>query len=153
MAVKTITVKGTPIRKERTANAAITPGHLVEVMSTGNLRVHATAGGIAQRAFALEDDLKGSEIGTAYTALNRAQYGVFRSGDEVNAILANGETAVIGSPLESAGDGTLRVHQPEASATPSGVSFDVVGFALAALDLSGSSGADPASSRIIMEVV
>ena len=39
MAYKTIVLKGQGTASEATANAAITPGHLVELMSTGNIRV------------------------------------------------------------------------------------------------------------------
>ena len=153
MAYKTIKVKWmTPgLQKEATANAAITPGHLVEIMSTAKIRVHATAGGTAQRAFALEDFNKGGEIGTAYTAANKAQYGIFRPGDEVYAHLYNGETAVIGSKLESQGDGTLRVVDVDTSALTVNVQ-SVVGTALEAVDMSGSDDADP-TGRILIEIM
>jgi hypothetical protein len=139
------------LQKEATANAAITPGHLVELMSTGKLRVHATAGGSAQRAFALEDELQGRPITTAYTAANKAQYGIFRAGDVVNAILYNGETAIIGSFLESQGDGTLRVVDVDSAFTDIS-DHSIVGVALEAVDMSGSTGADP-SARILIEIM
>ena len=106
---KTISLKGESILKERKANAAITPGHLVELMSTGNIRVHATVGGQAQRAFALEQDLIGRGIDDAYAANDSARYAVFQPGAEVLALLATGESCSIGDFLESAGNGTLQV--------------------------------------------
>lgn len=154
-AQRTITVKGDPIRNERTGTGAITPGHLVELISTGNVQVHSTAGGNAQRSFAVEDDLQGNEISEAYVTLNQVQYNVFNSGDVVNALLANGETAVIGSLLESAGDGTLQVHDPQAEADSSNVTFlpsNIIGQAIEAVDLSGSSAVDP-SARILVEII
>ncbi len=154
MAYKTITILGTPIIKEYIANAAITPGHLCEVMSTGKARVHATAGGTAQTMFALEDENLGGEIGTAYTADNIARFGIFRPGDEVFGLLADGQTAIIGSFLESTNDGTLTVYS-EASGVVSGAELadhSIVGKALEAVDMSGSAGVDP-SPRIRFEVM
>jgi hypothetical protein len=151
MAYKKIPILGTPVIKEYTANAAITPGHLCEIMSTGKVRVHSTAGGTAQKMFALEDSLQGKEIGDAYTAANVCQLGIFRPGDEVFALLYNGETAVIGSKLESQGDGTLRVVDADASTGDVGIQ-SIVGIALQAVDMSGSSGVDP-SARIRIEIL
>ncbi len=147
---KTIILKGMGIRNERVANAAITPGHLVETMSTGYVRVHATAGGHGQKAFAVEDDLQGNTISTAYATSGRVQYEVMQRGAVVNALIADGSTVVIGSPLESAGDGTLQVYVADDSASiPTN---NIVGYAIEALDLSDSSGADPASARCAVEV-
>jgi hypothetical protein len=102
--------------------------------------------------FALEDELQGNEITVVYAANNIAQYGIFSAGSEVYSILSDGETAVIGSFLESNGDGDLRVNTGDsASATANAESL--VGIAREALDLSGSSGADPASRRIRVEVI
>src|SRR5512146_1628351 len=101
MAKNTIALKGDYVRKERKANAAITPGHLVEIMTTGNLRKHATPGGAAQRAFALENDLIGKGVDDAYAANDSALYGVFAPGAEVYALLLTGESCNIGDFLES----------------------------------------------------
>lgn len=147
----------TPIREEALANAAITPGHLIELMSTGKIKVHASAGGNVKGAFfALEDELQGREIGTAYTAGELVQYNHFRPGDRVNAILADGETVVIGDELMSAGDGTLKkyVAQQDVSADITTIAPNlIVGIARTALDLSGSSAADPASARITCQII
>ncbi len=113
MASNTIVVKGVGIRKERIANAAINPGHLVEVMSTDKLRVHASAGGVAQRAFAVENEVFGDDRTTAYAALDNVLYEVLMQGQELYAKLAASAPAiVIGDALESAGDGTLRKQVP-----------------------------------------
>jgi hypothetical protein len=142
MAIKTITVKGNPVVEEYTVNAALYPGMLCELMSTGNVRAHASAGETAERMFALEDENQGNEIGDAYTASNKGQFGIFRPGDQVYARLANGETAVIGSKLESNGDGYLRVFVEDSSALTVQVQC-IVCVALEAVDMSGSSAADP----------
>jgi len=149
MATKTITVSGDPVRREYIAEGAVTPGHLCELVSTG-IKSHATAGGRAAAIFALEDDLQGNEIGTAYTDNNQVQTGHFKPGDRVYALLANGENASVGSWLESAGDGTLRVVDADSSVGLV-VTGSVIGFATEAVDMSGSSGVDP-SGRIIVEI-
>ena len=151
MASNTITVKGDPIRYEYVCNAAITPGHLCEIMSTGNARVHATAGGAAEKLIALEDENQGGEIGTAYTASNIGLFGIFKPGDVAYMLLANGETAAIGSKLESYGDGTLRVVDTDTSAGTIEVG-SIVGVALEAVDMSSSSSVDP-SGRIKVRIM
>lgn len=110
-APKTILLRGTPAAREGIANAAITPGYLIEQMSTGNFRKHATAGGVAPaKLFAREEEYVGGGIDTAYAASDRLPYWDCRSGDQVYAVLAAAAAAiVIGSVLESAGDGTLRL--------------------------------------------
>lgn len=156
---KTIILKGLGIRKEAAASGAVTPGHLVEKISTGAVKAHATAGGNAQRAFAVENDLIGATIDTDYASASRVQYNVMARGEEVNALLANGQTVVIGDPLESAGDGTLQKHVPDtesifadSSADPSAIYTEpIVGYALEAVDMSDSSAADP-SARIAVEM-
>jgi len=149
MSNNTIILKGCGIRKERTANASITPGHLVEVMSTGKVRVHATAGGHAQKAFAVENDLIGDGITTAYAAAAQVQYEVMERGAEVYALIANGQTIVIGDPLESAGNGELRKYTHDSAGLDT--TNNIVAYALAAVDMSDSSAADP-NGRCAVEV-
>ena len=149
MSNNTIILKGCGIRKERTANASITPGHLVEVMSTGKLRVHATAGGHAQKAFAVENDLIGAGIATAYAAASQVQYEVMERGAEVYALIANGQTIAIGDPLESAGNGELRKYTHDSAGLDT--TNNIVAYALAAVDMSDSSAADP-NGRCAVEV-
>lgn len=156
---KTIILKGLGIRKEAAASGAVTPGHLVEKISTGAVKAHATAGGNAQKAFAVENDLIGATIDTDYASASRVQYNVMTRGEEVNALLANGQTVVIGDPLESAGDGTLQKHTPDteslgadSSANLTTIYSDqIVGYAMEAVDMSDSSAADP-SARIAIEI-
>lgn len=150
MAYRTITLMGDPVVKEYTGAAAITPGYLAEIDSNGEVQAHSTAGGSAQRRFALEDENQGKGISDDYAADTIVKCGVFKPGDEVYAKLADGETAVIGSKLESAGDGTLRVVDADASVGDIGVQ-SIVGEACEAVDMSGSSGEDPAG-RIRVEL-
>lgn len=152
MAYKTIIINGEPIRIEHNAAAAITPGFLCELASTGKAQKHSTAGGTAERMFAIEDENQGKGIGDDYATDNVCLLGIFRPGEEVNALLADGENAAIGSKLESNGDGYLRVVDADASVGDISIQ-SVVGVALVALDMSGSSGVDPASQRIRIRVM
>lgn len=109
-APKIIALSGHPMRYEYVANAAITPGHLVEVMSTGKIRKHATAGGVSpSRWFADLEEYAGGTIDTAYAGGDQVPVLSCRPGDRVYATVAAGAAAiVIGDVLESAGDGSLR---------------------------------------------
>ncbi|HEQ98823.1 MAG TPA: hypothetical protein ENO22_05730 [candidate division Zixibacteria bacterium] len=152
MSYNTITIKGDPVRIERAAAAAITPGFLIELTSADKFQAHSTAGGSAATIFALEDENQGKEISDAYSTSNEVLAAIFRPGEEAYALLADGENAAIGSKLESNGNGYLRVVDTDASAGDIGVQ-SVVGIALEALDMSGSSGADPSSQRIRILVI
>jgi len=137
--------------EEYEANAAITPGMLIEIMSTGKVRAHANTGQTALPMFALEDELQGNGIADAYASGDRVQAWVASRGEIVYALLANGETAVIGSFLESNGDGYLKVYSADSAGVVEYPS-SIVGQALEAVDMSGSSGADP-SGRIKVRII
>lgn len=124
--------KYSDVIEELVAASAITPGMLVEEASTGKAQAHSTAGGNAVVMFALEDELQGKEIDDDYAADDPVQIWVPYRGDQVNAILVDGESVAIGDLLESNGDGTLRKL---ASGEP-------IAQAREALDLSDSSGGE-----------
>ena len=150
MARQTITIKGNGIRNEGDAGGTITPGHLVERLTT-TVVVHNSASGNAQTSFAIENDLVGDGIDVDYTVDNRVQYSVFGPGEQVYAILAAGESVVVGDFLESAGDGTLQLHTAEAgSGEAQDASKMIVGIATEILDLSASG---VAAARLIVEIV
>lgn len=151
MASNTIVLKGPVQRIEGTANAAITPGHLCELMSTGKYRKHATLGGNAEKLFAIEDDHQGNGISTDYAAAAQVQMVACSPGAEIYALLNNGENAAVGNFLESAGNGTLQVLDADASVGLVKTN-SIVAVALEAVDMSGSSGVDP-SGRIKVRVV
>ena len=147
----TIVVHGDGVQFEALANAAITPGQLVEEMSTGKIRKHATAGAAAQKAFALEDFLQGKTIAQDISANNVCLYRCFRLGDEVYAILADGENVAVGDKLESAGGGELRkqvLTSSGAVANPAGL----IGFAREAVDASDSKATPVDSRRLIVRI-
>ena len=144
------------IIEEYEANAAIMPGMLIELMSTGKVRAHATAQGNALPMFALEDELQGKSIDDAYAAADRVQCWVPVRGEQVYAILADGESVSIGDSLESNGDGYLRKHVADTGAWEGSEAGSltvypnpIVGIALEAVDLSASSGASGESSGTV----
>ena len=150
MAYRTISIDTDARDKEGIASGAITPGHLLERTSTADtVKVHATAGGKAQRLFAIEDEHQGKEIGDAYVSAQRTFFKTFQPGDRVYALIANGEAIAIGDWLVSAGDGTLKEADADSSGTL--VEQDILGVAVMACDMSDSSLADP-SPRCIVEI-
>jgi len=162
MGYKTIMVSGDGAPKEGIASGAITPGQLLSRTSAaGTFIRHATQGGdIVPKIVAVEDDLQGNEIEDDYATTARVFARIVQPGDEVNCLLADGQNAAIGDELESNGDGDLKTHT--AAASNSNGAFDeggesiysqpIFGVALEALDMSDTSGADPASRRILVEV-
>ena len=141
MTIRTIVLKGDPPRFEDLADGTITPGFLIEKTATG-VKAHATSGGNAAKMFAIENALQGDEIGDNYTAGDRVQYVHAKSGDEIYAYLADGQDVSVNSPLESNGNGYLKLHTPpvESSERTGTEYYDaIVGYALEALSL-GTSG-------------
>jgi hypothetical protein len=150
MAKKTIKLKAYgDIHNEYDANAAITPGMLIELMITNKVRAHSSAGNNALPMFALENDLQGNDIDDAYSEDDKVQCWIPRRGDEVFAILADGENVAIGQFGDSNGDGYLRRHVVEEetwAVSEAGTvlvrPLQIVCIFLEAKDLSGSSGAE-----------
>jgi hypothetical protein len=140
---RTIRLKGDPLQKEALATAvAITPGYLVErVSGASTIQAHSTAGGKAQKNFAIEDAGQGKQISDAYAVSVQIQFIACRAGDEVDAVLQDGEIIVIGDWLESNGDGTLRKLIEvdfSASASSNLQGENVIGQALEAKSPSGA---------------
>lgn len=149
MAYNTIVVKGYPMRKEDVAAEAITPGHLIDLNSSNRLIKHAGAAKTASARFAIENEVFGQGIDVAYINNDNVLYGIFRPGDEVNALVAPSASAiVIGDELESAGNGTLRKVATD-TATSQDERNAVVAIALQAIDNSAGGTA----ARILVEIV
>lgn len=134
------------IQKELIANAAITPGMLVERMSTGKVRKHATAGGNSQRAFAIENDLEGEEVETDIDSGDICRFKICQRGNEVYAWATTSQTLNAGDAVESAGNGFLRKHTTDSAGV---VSYPeaIVGFVLEACTTTSAAG------RLLIEVV
>jgi len=142
MAKNTIKLKKySDIIEEYEAEAASTPGMLIEMTSSGTVQAHSNAGQTAEKIFALENELEGKGIDDAYAEEDQVQCWVAGRGDQVNAILAGGEDVDIGDKLESNGSGYLQKVVAESAG---GITYpgSVVCVALEALDLSGSSGTE-----------
>ena len=153
MAQNSIIVQSfTKVQKEYTATAvAITPGMLVEITSAGLVQAHSGVAANVIPMFALEDELQGRGIATNYGVSTRVQVWIPRRGDEVYALLADGQTAVIGSFLESNGAGALQVFvadEPSDQQYPA----NIVGQAMEAVDLSDSANLS-ALGRIIIRIL
>jgi len=150
MAYNTIKIKKyVDIIVEKAANAAITPGMLIEEMSTGKVRAHATAQGNVLPMFALENELEGEGIDDAYAADDRVQCWIPQRGEEVYAIVADEMAIAIGDWLASNGDGYLREHVAETESwavSEAGavtvLPLAIVAQALEAVDTSDSSGGE-----------
>lgn len=145
---ETILLKGSPLRKQADAAGAITPGHLVARTSATEVNVHPTAGGNAQKAFAVENDFAGDGIDHAYQTGEAVQYDVFYPGCEVYALLADNQNATVGSFLQSNGDGTLRVLAAAGAANT--LTETIVGTVIQAVDTRGGASAP---ARIKVEVM
>lgn len=130
------------IEEIKSTAALITPGMLLEQHSDGYVRAHATAGGNAIPMFALEDELQGKEITDQYAVSTLVQVWIPNRGDQVYAILADGNEVEIGSFLESDGNGFLQLHAVDtASSQEAFTSYtnQIVAVSLEHKDTSGGS--------------
>ena len=117
---------------EKVPAAAFYPGHLLELTTSDTVQKHSSQNGIVTPPmFAIEDNIQGNTIDTAYATTGRAQVWIPQRGDEVYAVLADGQNVSIGSKLASNGDGTLKIH-----------TANIIAVATEALDLSDSSGGE-----------
>ena len=97
------------VHEEARAGGAVRPGDLIDVASTGKVIKHPTAGGWAEKAFALEDALQGRDIDTNYAADELVSFTICKPGDIVYAWLSGGEVTTLDDFLTSNGDGAWKV--------------------------------------------
>lgn len=144
MAYKTILIKAhpEPVLEEYKADAILSPGYLLEINSTNEVKKHATSGGKCYALFALENSQQGKSITDDYALGEQVYCWWPRTGDEVLAKLANGENVVQGDYLESNGDGQLKKLVADTSALSIKVG-SLKFMANEAVDMSGSTLADP----------
>lgn len=141
--------KYSDIIEEYEAAGTITPGMLVELTSAGKVQAHSTAGEFAEKIFALENELEGEDIDDDYASGDQVQCWVAGRGDQVYAVLADGENIAIGDVLESDGNGALQ----EASAEVAGSATFPESVVAVALEAVVTSGSPVATSRIKVRVV
>lgn len=148
MSYNTIKVKKySDVIEEFEAGGTIYPGMLVELNSDLEVIAHDSAGARALTMVALENELEGQDIDTAYAEGDPVQVWIPYRGDNAYMVLADGQNIAIGDMLESAGNGYLRKLN----------TGYVIGVALEALDLSGSSGEESSGAlgynkRILVQV-
>ena len=143
---RTIKLKNySKVFEEYNAVAAITPGMLIELTSAGKVQAHSSEGQNMIEMFALEDELQGKGIDDAYAIDAPVQVWIPGRGDQVYALLKDGETIVIGDLLESAEDGYLQKHTADIESGGDSIyTNQIVGEAVEALDLNlASSGLEP----------
>lgn len=112
MAIKTIIVSGKPQIEEALANAAITPGELIEWVPNASFRrlqVHGSATGAAAPMFALENELAGEEIGDAYASGETVRFATCPKGTIILARITANVNLETGDWLESDGNGELQL--------------------------------------------
>ncbi|QDP54881.1 MAG: hypothetical protein Unbinned3891contig1000_79 [Prokaryotic dsDNA virus sp.] len=142
---KTIVLSGADVHvvsEEKLAGGAITPGHLVGRNASNAVVVHASAGGNAEKMFALEDALQGNTIDDAYASGDRVSLAICSPGTVVYAYLAVGESCDPSDFLTSNGDGTLKV----ATSTDARI-------AVPEETLDNSETADTAAARLKVRVI
>lgn len=130
------------IIEEYEAASELYPGNLVELTSTGKVQKHSGAGKTASCMFALEDELQGGSLATAYAAGSKVQVWCAVPGEIVYARLADEESVVAGDFVESNGLGQLRKvarsaeswESADSQAAKSLYDKHVVGVVLTALD-------------------
>lgn len=131
---------------EKLAVAELYPGHLLERTSADKVQKHSTSGGTcALPMFAIEDENQGKGIDDAFAADARVVCWMPQRGDQVYAVLADGQSVAIGDYLESNGDGTLKKFSPDTADSDdpfTGYDRQVVAQADETLDLSDSSGGE-----------
>lgn len=125
--IKRIHSKGEYRHEEDVADAAISPGNLIEITATG-CKKQATADVACEAAFAAEDALQGKTVSDDYAAGDVVSYILPVKGGVVNAILKAGTNYARGAKLAAVGDGTL---DPVGAAVP-------IAVVEKALDLSAS---------------
>jgi len=161
MAQNSVLVKNySNVFEELAAAGAITPGMLVELTSAGAVVAHNSAGENALIMFARENEYEGKGINDAYASGDKCHVWIPGRGDQVYAILADGENVAIGDFLESNGEGYLRkfVADPVSSAGGDIQPQSLIGVATEAVDLSDSSAEESSGplayeKRIIVRII
>lgn len=147
-------------RRDGQAAAVITPGELLEVTGRTSkddktVQPHSSipstdTEGAAIPRFALEYAKTGKGIDDDYSTDDHVEYRTFLPGEEVFAWLDAGESVSSDDPLESAGNGALKIHDGSADSdtTTTQTYYDgaIVAHAIEAVDNSG--GGSPVRVRV-----
>lgn len=139
MASNTIKLKNyLNIFEEYVASGEIYPGMLLNFSAANTVRAHNddAPANACLPMFALEDALQGKGIDDEYVSGDPVNVWIPTRGDEVYAILEDGQNIAVGDFLESNGAGYLQKFTSGNGA---------IAVALEALDLSGSTGLEDSS--------
>ena len=117
---------------ENLADAALSPGHILQLNADGEVLKHNTTGGNGLCRVAVEDALQGKTVATAYAAAALVPNHIQRRGTRFQALLASGQDISPGDPLMSNGSGCLTMWT-------SGSDYVVLAWADEELDLSSGS--------------
>lgn len=131
--------KYSDVIEEFVAGGTITPGMLLDISATNTVTAATGAGTLP--VFALEDELQGKGIDNKYASGDPVQCWIPYRGDIVNAILKSNNKVVVGDGIASNGDG--KVKKAGTSDTP-------IGFAVTAVDLTGSGATD---ARVLVRII
>lgn len=106
-APKTIILKGEYVGYEAIMadSAALQPGMLAEIASTGKIQKQSSADVFVENLFVLENELIGEGIDDLYANGETVPYAICQSGTEVYALLAANIALSIGAVLQSNGSG------------------------------------------------
>lgn len=95
------------------AGSTIVPGDLIEKTTSDTFQEHSTADGLVEGVVAdvnpYEEDTSTAAISKTWAVGDTVRAIVTSPGQLLNMRLTTSQTAVIGSPLASNGDGTLKV--------------------------------------------
>ncbi len=111
----------------------IVPGHLVLIDSDGELSNHDSEGQGGNYFVADMNTFEQKSVSDNLTVGQSSEAFSPTPGEYYNLVLADGETAVVGSPLTSNGDGTVKVAATDGTE-------QVLAYADEALSPSGSTG-------------
>lgn len=111
----TILSGGFGARFEAVANAACNPGHFMRRRSDGKVEKNGTADVIIAPLIAIENEIFGNGVTTAYASGDNVLMLHLERGAVVNAKLAAAAAAiVIGDPISVSNDGTVKKGASEA---------------------------------------
>jgi len=127
-------------KEEKYAAETIKPGYLIEWTSADKFQKHSTAGGTVIPCFADIGKWQGNDLDDDFSADDLVAGWFPGPGDVVDNAVLDGSSSdlSIGSLLESAGGGKLRLHDPAESAGVVVQDRQIVGFALEAVVPGGS---------------
>lgn len=131
--------KYSDVIEEFEAGGTITPGMLIELNSTSKAIAATGTGELPM--FALEDELQGKGIDNNYASGDPVQCWIPYRGDVVNGILKAGKKVSVGTGVASNGDGKLK---------QAGTADHVIGYAIKAVDLTGTSAVD---ARVLIRIL